>query len=321
MVYMFIFLFFILSTFHLSASDEPAILNCFSYCFSQPAIKKVYPEASVDSGEEINLRPPLILRKKNRGIQEKEDIKPSLSHYLSNQSNREDVRNKMKKIDRILYGNAITCRVYELDQDSLGIKNRYVKRIVMNLCRERISSSSTSLEDLGNCKAIDIQRRMNNLSEDSAFHVQKIAAEEHAKSIVSFIEQESQAILLDYQQRIPGCSDLKVSSRDVFYENIHMSLFLLASKKHKDTKKRSQEDISSSSSIGARTRNFFNDVCNVEQSVVCNNHLTKDILKSDVDDLSLRYGTIRPTLSERAKSFADQSLKSINRSLESFEEN
>ncbi|MBV8660722.1 MAG: hypothetical protein JO129_01075 [Candidatus Dependentiae bacterium] len=231
-------------------------------------------------------------------------------------------KEQMNSITHCLKGDALALRVYNLDEESLGIVNPEVKNFIMEIIKSRIKISSSSQDQIKSMTAKKIRQCINHFALEYIDYTLKIIEEPHGLELIAFIEMELSLINKDLRQRVPD-ECLKDGIRNISNTiDGNEFCYSIAAKNDRNMENlfESYRTMRSISSLQTDTqsREFFNQLHLLEQAVICDDNLTKAELQLRYQNIQELYQTLE--LSELAKIYARGSLNSLQKSIEVFEE-
>lgn len=211
------------------------------------------------------------------------------------QSNLVKMRQKMSSIKFLLQGKALVNRIYHLDQDLLEIEDPQIKKCVIDVAQLRIEYTSTEERLFPSLPDIN----WTAYNEEYLFYLKRIQKEQYGEEIKKFIVGELANAYLDFTER-SFLKPLEVSNQSSENEYCERNNFDAFNK--------------------IKTRKFFNNLFRTEQSVVCNDFITKEKLQLSYKSLLSEYLLIKSVLKKDGQQYAQASLNSLKKSIEDFDE-
>ena len=303
-------------------SNKAIIQGCTKAAIQNPPQrKKVKLEPEYFHFRE--LQDPSYVSKKQSTRQGSIDASMSLS-----QMNLQQMRKKMNSVTHCLKGDALLLRKNELDEAFLfEVSDPEVKSFLKALIDGRISTSSSTADDVTELESKQLRACLNSYSIGCYQILGKINTEIHAREIINFIEGDIKAINQDAKQRIPYTSHqgkFVVSTVEINNKPFKLSFLV----KNSDIMKKIIYEYMSVQSFSrgsqtqdVRSRQLFNQLETLQQSVICDDFITKTSLQERYQEMVQLYQTIESTLSEQVKMYAQPSFVSLKKSIEEFEEN
>ncbi len=265
--------------------------------------------------------PPLKIKSTKQGPI---DTPTSLS-----QINLEQMRKKMSSVPHCLKGNALLLRTDELDEAAFSeIIRLEAKELIKSVVAGRVASSSSVQSDLVDIKAKKLRACLNRYSILYYQALPAVGKEVHAAQIIKFMESELEAIREDSHQRVffgEVKKNKMIQQRGEVCNKPFKLMFAAKNAENMNDIIHYYTAIKRPSLIhqtqDAQSRNLFNQLEDLQQTVICDDIVTKVSLQSRYQEIVQLYQTIEPTLSEQVKMYARPSFVSLEKSIEDFEEN
>ncbi|MDP3787834.1 MAG: hypothetical protein Q8Q60_00780 [Candidatus Chromulinivorax sp.] len=244
--------------------------------------------------------------------------------------NRQQMCKKMSSVIHCLRGDALLLRIDNVNESLLDIKDPIVTKLVTDIVQRRINISSSVACLISKKRRNLFYKKIRNLSnrDELAYHdaLSIIKQELHAPEIISCIEAELFAIKKDYVDKYPAVN--KKLSNVIHSDSSEKPFKISFVVKNNDTNiitvikhyMSIKPTLSLSPISDAQSRKFFNDVHELERSIICDDFVTKASLELRYEEIKQQYQALESKLSEQATAYALPPLQNLEKSIQDFEE-
>jgi hypothetical protein len=216
--------------------------------------------------------------------------------------------------------------------ETLGIVDPDVKKIVMNFSRLKFKCSSWPSSTLNFVVKQDLKKMINRPYLFFYLHSKKIANEPNAQAIITFIDQEFNKAKQDFSQRAPKSRDFKIESMTCELDNeIHSSMFFVTKDveltKHMlcnyYVNHHNQENLFSVSNnqYDQKFKDFFSKLDDFLVLAICDSIKEKAQFKSKCALLVKAYKKIKLELTDLGREHVATSLANLKKSLNQLNQN